>query len=184
MPVPVELVPEYVRGLPFHPLVVHAVVVLLPLTAVALLLGAFSARLRARLGIFLPVLGIVSLVLVPIATSSGQQYKATLVARGLKNPTLAQHQQMADQIVPWTIGLAILTIVVYVLLRVGRRLGAPKAVGAATTATRDRTPTGVALAARSPVSIVVAVLSVAVAVGLIATVAAVGELGARAVYGG
>ena len=187
MGVPVELVPEYFRGLPFHPLVIHAVVVLLPLTAIALVLAAFSASLRARLGIFLPLLGILSLVLVPIATSSGEQYKATLNSNGLQNATLERHSELADQVLPWTIGLAVLCIAVYVVLLVGRRLAAPRSAGAAAApgassgAGRSRT---VALSGRSPVSVVLAVLSVAVAVGLVATVAAVGELGARSVYGG
>lgn len=182
-PVPAGLVPEMFRGLPFHPLVIHATVVLLPLTALALVLAAFSASVRARLGVVLPLLGVVCVVLVPITTSSGSQYKDTLTSNNLQNPTLERHADLADQVLPWTIGLTVMTIVVYAVLLLGRRVGAPRSVGAATTADRPAS-SGPALAGRSPLSIAVAVLSVAVAVGLVATVAAVGELGARSVYGG
>ena len=40
-----------VGGLPLHPLIVHAVVVLLPLTVLAVLLGTFWPAARRRLGI-------------------------------------------------------------------------------------------------------------------------------------
>jgi len=181
------MVPEYVKGLPFHALIVHATVVLLPLTALALVLAAFSSSIRVRMGIVLPLAGVVSLVLVPITINSGQQYRATLEGRGLRNPTLNRHADLAGQVLPWTIGLALMTIVVYSLVVIGRRL-APREAGAATTTVTQpgRTPgrtRGAALAGRSAVSITVAVLSVAVAVGLVATVVAVGHLGATTVYG-
>lgn len=179
---PVELVPEYFRGLPTHALVIHATVVALPLTALALLLAAFSSSLRARLGVILPLLAIVSLVLVPISTSSGGQFKNTLEARGVKNATLNRHAELADQILPWTIGVTVLAIAIYALQRTGRRLAAPRSVGAATKApARPSTDAG-ALAARSPLSVVLAVLSVIAAVGLLVTVVAVGHLGAESVW--
>jgi hypothetical protein len=176
------MVPEYVKGLPFHALIVHATVVLLPLTALALVLAAFSSSIRVRMGIVLPLAGVVSLVLVPITINSGQQYRATLGGRGLRNPTLNRHADLAGQVLPWTIGLALMTIVVYALVVIGRRL-APRAAGAAATVTQPGRTRGAALAGRSAVSITVAVLSVAVAVGLVATVVAVGHLGATTVYG-
>jgi len=172
------MVPEYVRGLPFHALIIHATVVLLPLTALALVLAAFSASVRSRMGAVLPLAGIVSLVLVPITTASGSRYKADLEAKGLKNPTLDRHAQLADQVLPWAIGLAVMTVVVYGLVLVGRRLARQAGDRSAPARTG-----GVAISGRSPISIVVAVLSVAVAVGLVATVVAVGHLGATAVYG-
>jgi len=177
------MVPEYVKGLPFHALIVHATVVLLPLTALALVLAAFSSSIRVRMGIVLPLAGVVSLVLVPITINSGQQYRATLEGRGLRNPTLNRHADLAGQVLPWTIGLALMTIVVYSLVVIGRRLAPREAGAATTTVTQPGRTRGAALAGRSAVSITVAVLSVAVAVGLVATVVAVGHLGATTVYG-
>lgn len=177
------MVPEYVHGLPFHALILHATVVLLPLTALALVLAAFSASIRARMGLVLPLAGVLCLVLVPITTSSGSQYKATLERRGLRSSALDRHQDLAGQVLPWTIGLAVMTVLVYRLVVVGRRL-ARQADRAAAPATTSGAPPGAALSGRSPVSIAVAALSVVVAVGLITTVVAVGDAGATAVYGG
>ena len=179
---PVELVPEYIRGLPTHALVIHATVVILPLTALALLLAAFSSSLRSRLGIVLPLLAVVSLVLVPVSTSSGGQFKDTLESQGEKSAILNRHAELADQILPWTIGVTVLAIVIYALQVIGRRSAAPRSVGAATTAPARTSADAGALAARSPLSIALAVLSVVAAVGLLVTVIAVGHLGAESVW--
>jgi len=179
---PVELVPEYIRGLPTHALVVHATVVMLPLTALALLVAAFSSSLRARLGVVLPLLAVVSVVLVPISTSSGGQLQNTLEGQGLKSATLNRHAELAGQILPWTIGVTVLAIAIYALQMIGRHAMAPRSVGAATTAPARTSADAGALAARSPLSIALAVLSVIAAVGLLVTVIAVGHLGAEAVW--
>ncbi len=175
------MVPEYFRSLPLHVLVIHATVVLLPLTAIALVLAAFSSAIRRRLGIVLPLAGVLSVPLVFFTIETGQQYKDTLDKRGLVNKALNEHADIAEQVLPWAIGLAVMTIAVYAMVVLARRL-APRSVGAATTATRPTGTRGASLAARSPLSIVIAVLSVAVAAGLIVTIINVGELGARAVY--
>ncbi len=175
------MVPEYLNGLPFHALVIHATVVILPLTALALVLAAFSASVRARMGVLLPLAGVISLVLVPVTISSGRQYKATLESNGLENPTLDRHADLAPQVLPWAIGLAVMTLLVYGLVLIGRRL-APQAEDASEPTTKG-VPPGAALSGRSPISIAIAVLSVAVAVGLVVTVVSVGDLGATAVYG-
>lgn len=179
---PVELVPEYIRGLPTHALVIHATVVMLPLTALALLLAAFSSSLRARLGVVLPLLAVVSLVLVPISTSSGGQFKNTLDGKGEQNAILNRHAELADQILPWTIGVTVLAIAIYAIQVIGRRATAPRSVGAATTAAARTSADAGALAARSPLSIALAALSVIAAVGLLVTVIAVGHLGAESVW--
>lgn len=180
---PVELVPEYFRGLPTHALVVHATVVLLPLAALSLVLGAFSSSLRARLGVVLPLLGIVSVALVLVSTNTGGSFKDSLEAKGQKSSAiLNRHAQLADQLLPWTIGVAVVAIAVYALQVIGRRAAAPRSVGAATTAPARVSADAAALAARSPLSVVLAVLSVIAAVGLLVTVVAVGHLGAESVW--
>ena len=176
------MVPEYLHGLPFHALIIHATVVLLPLTALALVLAAFSASIRARMGAVLPIAGIASLVLVPLTISSGQQYKDDLEAKGLRTPaSLERHADLAPQVLPWAIGLAVMTLLVYGLVLIGRRL-APKADAGSMVERKGVAPTA-ALSGRSPIAIAIAVLSVAVAVGLVVTVVAVGDLGATTVYG-
>ena len=123
-----SLVPEYFRGLPLHILVIHATVVLLPLTAIGLVLAAFSSAIRTRLGIVLPLAGVLTVPLVWFTTETGQAYKDTLDGRGLVNQTLNEHANAAEQMLPWAIGLAIMTIAVYALVLLGRRL-APRFVG-------------------------------------------------------
>src|SRR5690606_37393735 len=55
-----------IAGLPLHPLLVHAVVILVPLTALALVLGSLWPAARRRLGIVTPLAAALLVVLVPI----------------------------------------------------------------------------------------------------------------------
>jgi len=61
------------QGLPVHPLVVHAVVVLLPLTAVLAVLMVISPRFSRRFGPIVVALGLVSVGASLIAKESGEQ---------------------------------------------------------------------------------------------------------------
>jgi len=60
-----------IAGLPLHPLLVHLVVVLLPLAALATLLHAIWPAARRRLGVVTPLSAGAVLVLVPAAESRG-----------------------------------------------------------------------------------------------------------------
>ena len=64
-----------VAGLPLHPLIVHAVMVLLPLTALALALGAVVPAARRRLVIVTPLAALLVLVLVPVTILAGEDLK-------------------------------------------------------------------------------------------------------------
>src|SRR5690606_37927320 len=57
------------RGLPLHPLVVHGAVVLLPLSALVLVLVTLVPPLRRRLGVLTPLLALLAAALVPVAIS-------------------------------------------------------------------------------------------------------------------
>lgn len=174
----IDLVPSTFQGLPTHALIVHATVIGLPLTTIALLLSAFSARIRARAGIVLPLAGIASFVLVPLSTMSGQSLKAREY-NAVTGPLILRHQHAAEQLLPWTFGLAVMCIAVYVLGFVGRRR-AVRSVGAATTAVLPRS----SVSARSAASVVIAVLATVVAVGTAVQVSWAGHLGAEAVWHG
>lgn len=173
-----SLVPGTVQGLPTHALIVHFTVVGLPLTTLALLLCAFSARMRARIGIVLPLAGIASLILVPLSTSTGQDLKARAYFAGPVGNAILRHQRAAQQLLPWAFGLAVMCIVVYIAGRRGPRAANP--VGAVATAGTPRP----ALASRSAVSVAVAVLATVVAVGTAVQVTFVGHLGSEAVWQG
>lgn len=95
-----------VNGLPAHPLLVHAVVVLLPLAALCAILHALWPTARARLGIVPTLLAAVGTALVPITVAAGQALAAQLGGTG-GNPLLRRHEQLAEQILPWSIALTV-----------------------------------------------------------------------------
>ncbi len=97
-----------VNGLPAHPLLVHAVVVLLPLAALLTILHALWPAARARLGIMPTVLSAFATVLVPVTTAAG---KALATQRGLAAlPAVRHHEELADQILPWAIALTVVAL--------------------------------------------------------------------------
>ncbi len=197
-----ELVPHTVLGLPTHALIVHATVVLLPLTTLLLLLCAFSGRVRARAGLLLPLAGIVSVVLVPLTTSSGEQLRDQLPT----SPLIEKHAAAADDLLPWAIALAVMTVVLFAADRYAARStagvgragvgrtgpGRPRPLGAAVLPRAAErvprapwTPGPVArghLDPRSALSVAVAVLATVAAVGTGVQVAHVGHLGAEAAW--
>lgn len=62
---------DLINGIPAHVLLVHVVVILVPLTALALILCAAFPSVMRRFGLALPVLALVSLVSVPLTTEAG-----------------------------------------------------------------------------------------------------------------
>lgn len=152
-----------VAGLPLHPLIVHAVVVLTPLTVLTLLLGAFWPAARRRLGIATALGAALVLVLVPITVAAGQ----SLAERIGPVPAVARHQRFGEMLLPWAIALFVVAAVQWAWFRYGdERM-------------RRRSP-GAARAMR----IGLAAASVAVGVGTAALLVLIGDSGARAVWGG
>lgn len=93
--------PSTVFGLPFHPLVVHATVVIVPTAAVVVMVAALSRRFRTWAG-YLPVaLSAVAVVLVPLSTSSGEELEESMAHSAL----IEQHARLADQLLPLVLGL-------------------------------------------------------------------------------
>jgi hypothetical protein len=146
---------ETINGLPAHVLLVHALVVLLPLAALAVVLHAAWPTAARRLGIVTPLLCLVALVLVPITTDAGEHLEGSLGGGG---PLVARHAGLADQVLPWALALAV--------------------VGAGQWVIGRWSPVG--LAVRVPVG----VLSVAVAVIATVVLVRAGDSGAQAVWGG
>lgn len=69
---------ETFAGLPLHPLVVHFVVVAVPVAALVGIVVSLWPRARLALGWFPPLLGLVTLISVPIATTAGEALFAAL----------------------------------------------------------------------------------------------------------
>jgi hypothetical protein len=188
-----------IGGLPAHVLLVHAVVVLLPLTAGMLVAGAVWPAARRKLGFLTPALALVDLVLVPITTNAGEWLQQRLP----ETPAIERHQELGDQLLPWALGIFVVSAAVWLL---GRRFDLswrpapagepaeadPTAIG---TGTRTATSTGTATMTRPvateptlrrlPVwaTAVVAVLAIAVSSGGMIQLYRIGESGAKAVWG-
>jgi hypothetical protein len=109
--------PETVFGLPTHVLVVHATVVLVPLAALVVLLHAVWPAARRRLGVVTPLLAGVALVLVPVATESGEGLEGMVGETAL----VERHAALAEGLLPWVVALFVVAVGVWLL---GRRSGA------------------------------------------------------------
>ena len=102
---------DTIGGLPLHPLTVHAASVLIPLSAIALVLLVFVPKWRkAYLPLTVGALG-VSVALAFAAKESGE----ALAAR-VGNP--AEHQELGDLLLPASIGLFLLGIAFYVFTKI------------------------------------------------------------------
>jgi hypothetical protein len=96
-------------GLPAHPLIVHATVVLVPLAALAVVLHAFWPAARPRLGLVTPLVAAVALVLVPLSTSTGEQLEGMVGRSAL----VERHAELADGLLPWVIGLLAVALLLW-----------------------------------------------------------------------
>lgn len=145
--------------LPLHPLVVHAVVVLLPLTVIALLLSQFWGAARDRLGLLTPIAALVVVVLVPVTITAGRSL-ADLVG------PLPTHERYGVMLLPWTIGLVVIAIAQWAWFRWGTvRLRQNRRARAATAGT-----------------ILLGIAVLVVAAGSLTVLFLAGETGSRAVW--
>lgn len=163
--------PTEINGLPLHVLLVHAVVVLVPLSAALLVGAALREGIRLRLGAVLPALAGLCVVLVPLTTSSGDHLKLRVES----GPLVARHAELGDRLLPWTLAVLVLSLVVH---RQGRRARLPAAPAHRPVGTQGTMST------RPLVRLAVAVLSVLVAAGTVVQVVRIGDSGARAVWEG
>jgi hypothetical protein len=152
-----------VSGLPLHPLLVHAVVVLIPLTVVAVLLTQFWPVARRRLGIVTPLAAFAVAVLVPITVAAGRSLAEVVGPL----PKVQTHQHYGQMLLPWVIALFVVAATQWAWFRWGVR--------------RYRATSG-GLATAAP--LILAAASVAVGLGTLVLVVIVGDTGARAVWGG
>ncbi len=160
------------HGLPTHVLLVHFVVVLAPLTALALVAGAVWPGVARRLGVVLPLLALVTLAFVPLTTHAGEWLRNRLPA----TPLVAHHASLGDGLLPWVIALVVMSAAVWWLTRYGP---------AAASARRGTQGTGPVWARRPrALRAVIAVLAVVAAVGAVVNVYRAGDSGAKATWQG
>jgi len=157
---------DTINGIPVHPLVVHAVVVLLPLAIV----GAFAIVLRPdwrqRYGVLVVLISGLATLAIPIATSSGEALE-----RHVGNP--GEHAALGDQLIWFALPLFALLVLFVGMHRVAG--SSEQAVGA-----RGALLGRLALGRGSTL---VAGLTLVAAVASGVQVYRVGDSGARAAWG-
>jgi len=110
-------------GMPMHPLLVHAVVVFVPLLAIAALVYALVPPLRARVGWAAVLLAIAAPVSAFMTMQSGEALERRLIAKGYPAESLRKIAEHADYgtLTFWcSLGLALATVV---LVAIGQRTG-------------------------------------------------------------
>ncbi|MCJ1712920.1 DUF2231 domain-containing protein [Curtobacterium sp. VKM Ac-2922] len=148
-------------GIPLHPLFVHLTSVAVPVAALAAIAVAAWPAARRWLSVGAPIIALVALVSVPLATSSGEW----LEHREKETALLERHTELADGLLPWSIAVFVLLVLWWGWYRFGvarvTSSGALRAVG-----------------------IIGPVLLIAVAVGSLIEVVVIGHAGAASVWKG
>jgi uncharacterized membrane protein len=106
-------VPSTFFGLPVHPLVVHATVVIVPLTALALVLTVTLRRFRDWAGPLPLVLAVASVVLAPLSTSTGENLEHMV----RQSPAVERHAELADSLIWFVLGMLVVAAASYFLRR-------------------------------------------------------------------
>ncbi|MCT2581731.1 DUF2231 domain-containing protein [Actinophytocola gossypii] len=166
--------PDFIGGLPLHPLVVHFVVVLLPIAVAGSILIAVWPAVRKRFGWLVVAAAAAGFVLTPVATSSGE----FLESRVGTNPGIREHAELGDMLVWWALGLFVAVTAFMILHRRAERASSvPEDTAGGGTAVATTRTTGTTVT-----TIVAAVVTVGIAVGTGIHVYRTGDAGARLVW--
>jgi uncharacterized membrane protein len=144
--------PDTIFGLPVHPLVVHATVVIVPTAAVCVFLAVVWPRFRVWAGLLPAGLAVLAVILTPLSTSSGENLEGSVARSGLVH----DHAEMGGLLIWWVVPLAVLAALTWWLHR--------------------RRTTG------AVVRWVLPALSVVVAAGTLVQVVLIGHSGAKAAW--
>lgn len=147
-----------IADIPAHPFFVHFIVVLVPLTAILVILCAVWTAARERLVWLTLVLSVVLTVLTPLATEAGEWLEHQQKDR---TPTLHEHTELGDTAIYFVLGLLVVSLALAFLHRWGDRLGERRGLA----------------------GVVVAVLAVLIGIASIYQIVRIGDSGARAVWG-
>ncbi|PFG38822.1 hypothetical protein ATJ97_1310 [Georgenia soli] len=185
---------DLIDGLPLHPLVVHAVVVLLPAAALGTIAIAVVPAWRRRYGELVGLVALLATALVPVATRTGEALMRRV------GPPAGDHQALGGELL-W-FALPLLLLVWLLLLAERRAAAASPRPGLSPLPGSSPGPGAAARGVRAPAAhprpgaapgeparrggalvTVLAVLAVLAALAALFQVYRVGESGARAVWG-
>ncbi|MCG8925403.1 DUF2231 domain-containing protein [Lentzea sp. CC55] len=158
-----------IDGIPLHPLLVHAVVVLLPLAAVCSVAIALVPAWRRRYSWVVLGVTLAGVASVPAAKQTGEDLQAGLARNGVQNPVIQAHAELGDMLLPLALGFGVAVIA---LLVAGR------------LADRERQAEAPATKTWRVISVVVSVLVVVLAVGATVQTVRAGHSGSEAVWSG
>jgi hypothetical protein len=108
-------------GLPAHPLVVHAAVVLLPIAAIGLIVIAFVPRARRTYGPIVFGVALAATVAVGLAQQSGE----SLEGQVKKTEQVEEHAEQGQTVLPWAIAVTLASAVVAAEPYLERRIDLP-----------------------------------------------------------
>lgn len=148
---------DLIGGVPVHPLVIHAAVVLVPLAALGVLLMAVAPKVSRRLGWLVALVGVAAAATCFVAKLSGEQLASRLGDPGFSHRTLGTWMPILAT------ALAVVAVALWLV---------------------DRRQTDGVPAARGGLGVAVAVLAAVVAVANGYWVYRVGDSGARSVWTG
>ncbi|MFI6996254.1 DUF2231 domain-containing protein [Nocardia sp. NPDC050175] len=159
--------PTVINGLPAHILFVHIVVVLVPLTALLLVLSVLWPAARRRLGVITPMAAFVTLVFVPLTTHAGEWLEHNTA----RDPLIQIHAHLGDQMLYWSAGVFLLSATWWAIHneQIRGRLRWPA----------DRPKQTVA---NKTTAIAVAIVALTVSIGSVVEVYRIGDSGAKAVW--
>lgn len=187
-------------GLPAHVLLVHAVVVLLPLSALCAAALAVRPAWRRRYGWPVLLLSAAAVGAVPLTQKAGEQLQAKMAALG--NPLIQQHSDLGGTLLPYAIAFLVAVVALVIAGKLGDReraaarraatAGAPAVLTSGSEAEDEHEGVADAAAAASDavprtwrrIAVVVAVLVIASAAAATVQVVRIGDSGARAVWTG
>jgi hypothetical protein len=114
-----------VFGVPAHPLVVHAVVVLLPLATLGGLVIAVRASWRRRLGVVVLLVAAAAIGAVPAAKLTGEQLenalRASLPAGTDLGPDVQTHAALGDDLLPFALVFGVALVLLLIAGRLADR---------------------------------------------------------------
>lgn len=108
---------EELFGLPAHPLIVHAAVVLLPLAAIATLACAAAPGLRRHYAPITLAVVLAATVAVGLAQGSGEALEEQVDETEL----VEEHTEQGETVLPWAIALSVVAAAVTALPLLQRR---------------------------------------------------------------
>ncbi len=113
-------------GLPAHPLIVHAAVVLLPIAAIGLIVVALVPKARRHYAPVVFALALVATVAVGLAQQSGESLEGQVE----KTEQVEEHTAQGETVLPWAIAVTIVSAAVAAEPYLRDRLGkvSPKVV--------------------------------------------------------